>query len=405
MPRGYKAMDITITSKRLRGTVQAIPSKSQAHRLLILAAFADRETRLLCPETNRDMDATAQCLCALGADIQKDETGYRVRPVQNIPKSPSLPCQDSGSTLRFLLPVVGALGVNATFHMTGRLPQRPLSPLWEEMERMGCQLSRPAPDTILCTGKLQSGDYYVDGGVSSQFITGLLLAFCLMKGESRLHILGQLQSAPYVTMTQQACALFGKRTEGFTVTGGGLRSPGTLKVEGDWSNAAFFLAAEALGSPVTVENLDPDSPQGDQACASLLPELITGKQIISAADIPDLVPILAVTAAASHGAVFTDIQRLRLKESDRVASVIDMISALGGKAKADESTLTVWGTGLIGGTVDSRNDHRIAMAAAIAATVCKEKVTILGAECVEKSYPKFFEEYTHLGGSYGKYLR
>ena len=398
-------MDITITPKRLIGTVQAIPSKSQAHRLLILAAFADRETQLLCPETNRDMDATAQCLCALGADIQRDETGYRVRPVTTIPKAASLPCQDSGSTLRFLLPVVGALGVEATFHMTGRLPQRPLSPLWEEMERMGCRLSRPTPETILCTGKLQSGDYYVDGGISSQFLTGLLLAFCLMEGESRLYVLGELQSAPYVTMTQRACALFGKSTEDLTVTGGGLCSPGTLKVEGDWSNAAFFLAAKALGSSVAVENLAPDSPQGDRVCASLLPELIRCKQTVSAADIPDLVPILAVTAATNHGAVFTDIQRLRLKESDRVASVIDMITALGGRAQADESTLTVFGTGLIGGTVDSRNDHRIAMSAAIAATVCKENVTILGAECVKKSYPKFFEEYSHLGGSYGKHLR
>ncbi len=398
-------MDITITPKRLQGTVQAIPSKSQAHRMLILAAFADRETRLLCPETNRDMDATAQCLCALGANIQKDGTGYRVRPVTTIPTAASLPCQDSGSTLRFLLPVVGALGINATFHMTGRLPQRPLSPLWEEMERMGCRLSRPTTDTILCTGKLHNGDYNVDGGISSQFLTGLLLAFCLMKGESRLHVLGQLQSAPYVTMTQRACSLFGKSTEDFSVTGGGLHSPGTLTVEGDWSNAAFFLAAKALGSPVTVENLDLDSPQGDRACASLLPGLVQSKQTISAADIPDLVPILAVTAAANHGAVFKDIQRLRLKESDRVASVIDMIAALGGKARADESTLTVFGTGLIGGTVDSRNDHRIAMSAAIAATVCKENVTILGAECVEKSYPQFFEEYTHLGGSYVQYLR
>lgn len=174
-------MDITITPTCLNGTVRAIPSKSQAHRLLILAAFADRETQILCPETNRDMDATAQCLCALGADIQKMDSGYRVRPVTALPEAASLPCQDSGSTLRFLLPVVGALGIEATFHMTGRLPQRPLSPLWEEMERMGCKLSRPTADTILCTGKLRSGDYYVDGGISSQFLTGLLLAFCLME--------------------------------------------------------------------------------------------------------------------------------------------------------------------------------------------------------------------------------
>ena len=397
-------MDITITPTCLNGTVRAIPSKSQAHRLLILAAFADWETQILCPETNRDMDATAQCLCALGADIQKMDSGYRVRPVTAIPEAASLPCQDSGSTLRFLLPVVGALGIEATFRMTGRLPQRPLSPLWEEMERMGCKLSRPTADTILCTGKLRSGDYYVDGGISSQFLTGLLLAFCLMDGESRLHILGTLQSAPYVTMTQRACALFGKNTDAFTVTGGGLRSPGRVNVEGDWSNAAFFLAAKALGSDVSVANLNPNSPQGDRAAAVLLPAL-RERQTIDAADIPDLVPILAVVAACNQGAVFTEIARLRLKESDRVESVKEMICALGGQAEADEHTLTVSGTGLFGGTVDAQNDHRIAMSAAIAATVCKKDVTILGAECVQKSYPQFWEVYKELGGYYEQYLR
>ena len=177
-----------------------------------------------------------------------------------------------------------------------------------------------------------------------------------------------------------------------------------MTVEGDWSNAAFFLAAQALGSPIQVGNLNPDSPQGDRACARLLPEL-KDKLTISAADIPDLVPILAVTAAANQGAVFTDIGRLRLKESDRVASVMDMLRALDGQAEADDTTLTVYGTGLHGGIVDSHNDHRIAMSAAIAATVCDSPVTILGAQCVEKSYPKFFTDYTSLGGQYEQYLR
>ena len=180
--------------------------------------------------------------------------------------------------------------------------------------------------------------------------------------------------------------------------------PGTLTVEGDWSNAAFFLAAKALGSRVEVTNLSPDSPQGDRAVFDLLPAL-ENSPVISAADIPDLVPILAVTAACKNGAVFTDIRRLRLKESDRVASVIAMVEALGGKAQASEDTLTVYGTGLVGGTVDAMNDHRIAMSAAIAATACKAPVAILGAECVGKSYPKFFEEYARLGGNYEQYLR
>lgn len=398
-------MDICITPKKLYGNINAIPSKSQAHRMLICAAFSDQPTTLICPETNRDIEATANCLTALGAGITWLSNGYRVKPIEEVPFRASLPCQDSGSTLRFLLPIAGALGVDTVFQMTGRLPQRPLTPLWEEMERMGCTLTRPTSDTIRCTGRLRSGEYAINGTVSSQFITGLLFALSLLPGQSRLQVLGKLESAPYVSMTLAAMERFGISCNDYCFPGNGrFHSPGTVTVEGDWSNAAFFLAAQALGSPIQVGNLNPDSPQGDRACARLLPEL-KDNLTISAADIPDLVPILAVTAAANQGAVFTDIGRLRLKESDRVASVMDMLRALGGQAEADDTTLTVYGTGLHGGTVDSRNDHRIAMSAAIAATVCDSPVTILGAQCVEKSYPKFFTDYTSLGGQYEQYLR
>ena len=206
-------------------------------------------------------------------------------------------------------------------------------------------------------------------------------------------------------MTQQAMELFGQGSRDFRVSGGGrLHSPGTLTVEGDWSNGAFFLAAKALGNDVAVENLSPTSAQGDRAVFDLLTQL-DESITISARDIPDLVPILAVTAACKQGAVFTEIQRLRLKESDRVASVLAMIHALGGRGEATEDTLTIYGTGLVGGTVDSRNDHRIAMAAAIAATVCTRNVTILDAQCTEKSYPSFWREYRRLGGKYELDLR
>ncbi|MBQ2785495.1 MAG: 3-phosphoshikimate 1-carboxyvinyltransferase [Oscillospiraceae bacterium] len=383
-------MDITITPGKLRGTVTAIPSKSQAHRLLICAAFADRPTQLVCPETNRDIEATADCLRALGADIQRTHTGYTVCPIGSIPPSAMLNCGESGSTLRFLLPIAGALGVDAKFCMEGRLPQRPLSPLWEEMVRMGCSLSRPAENTIRCQGKLKPGKYTIDGGISSQFITGLLFATSLIDGNSELSVTGSIESKPYIEMTKQAMTLF--QTPRYC-------SPGSVTVEGDWSNAAFFLAANALGSDVAVENLSSESAQGDRAVAALLPRL-EENITIDASDIPDLVPILAVTAGAKQGAVFTGIGRLRTKESDRVASTISMLTALGGKAEATESTLTVYGTGYAGGTVDTCNDHRIAMAAAIAATACEDQVTILGAEAVNKSYPRFWEEYKRLGGQY-----
>ncbi len=398
-------MDLTIFPGTLSGTVTAIPSKSQAHRMLICAAFADGPTELICPETNRDIEATAGCLNALGAQIQRTAAGYHVTPVSQLPKSAVLNCHDSGSTLRFLLPIAGALGVDTVFQLEGRLPQRPLSPLWEEMERMGCRLSRPTPDTIRCQGQLQAGQYTIDGSVSSQFITGLLFAAALVPGTSQIQLTGKVESRPYITMTLRAMEQFGKAVTDFQLSGGTpYHAPGTVLVEGDWSNGAFFLAAQALGNRITTENLRLDSPQGDRAVSDLLPaleETIT----ISAADIPDLVPILSVVAACKKGAVFTDIRRLRLKESDRVASVIAMLTALGGKAEATEDALTVYGTGLTGGTVDSVNDHRIAMSTAIAATVCKNPVTILGAQCVEKSYPHFFEEYRRLGGTYEQYLR
>ena len=393
-------MDITITPQKLQGEITIIPSKSQAHRLLICAAFADKPTALLCPETNRDIEATVDCLQALGAQIQRTDFGYEVTPVTALPKKATLNCCESGSTLRFMLPIVGALGVDATFQMAGRLPSRPLSPLWEEMERMGCKLTRPTVDTIRCCGKLQPGHYSIDGGVSSQYITGLLFAMALMQDQSNLEITGKIESKPYITLTKEALALF---RAGSSM--GRFCSPGNVTVEGDWSNGAFFVSAQCLGSGLTVHGLALESSQGDREVLDILPLLQSGTPNISAADIPDLVPILSVVAAANHGAVFTDIQRLRLKESDRVASTIAMIINLGGKAEATEDTLTVYGTGLVGGSVDAVNDHRIAMSAAIAATVCTEPVTILGAECVKKSYPQFWEEYNRLGGKYELYIR
>ena len=396
-------MDITIHPKKLHGKIPIIPSKSMAHRLLICAAFANGPTDIICPESNRDMDATVDCLCALGADIRRTETGFSVFPANNIPKTAFFPCGESGSTLRFLLPVAGALGVDATFLMEGRLSQRPLSPLWEEIERMGCSLSHPTHDTLRCTGKLTPGDYAINGNISSQYITGLLLALSIMDTPSRLEVTGPIESKPYIDMTKEVLRLFGANPE--HLGGKKLQSPGSVTVEGDWSNGAFWLASNTLGCSISVSGLNEHSCQGDRAIIELLPLLRCGCPTISAADIPDLVPILSVVAAANHGAVFTDIRRLRLKESDRVESVISMIKTLGGSAAATENILTIGGNALAGGTVDSCNDHRIAMAAAIAATACKEAVTVLGAECVSKSYPRFWEEYSRLGGNYEQYLR
>ena len=271
---------------------------------------------------------------------------------------------------------------------------------------MGCTLTRPTADTIRCTGKLQAGEYRIDGGISSQFITGLLLALSLIPDRSQIKITGKLESAPYVEMTQKVLRLFGSDTEGFIITGRlPFQSVGDIAVEGDWSNGAFFLAAKQLGSELRIDGLDIASAQGDRACITIMDALSKSRTTVDCSDIPDLVPILSVVAASFHGATFNGIERLRLKESDRVCAVINMLGAMGIHAEATNHTLHVFPGSFSGGTVDAVNDHRIAMATAIAATVSTAPVTILGAECVKKSYPTFWEEFQRIGGHYEQYVR
>lgn len=398
-------MDITIQPRKLNGIVRAIPSKSHVHRMLIGAALSDKPTFLHCDTTNEDIEATVSCLNAIGAKIIRSDSGYHITPIQSIPDNAELNCCESGSTLRFMLPVVAALGVEAIFHLTGRLPERPLSPLWEEMERMGCMLSRPSKSTLKCSGKLRAGTYTIHGGVSSQFITGLLFALPLLPGQSQLLITGTLESKSYVELTLQVLKQFGICADQYKFDGQQRYiSKGEYASEGDWSNAAFFLAAQAMGNHVVVDNLQSSSVQGDRQIVELLNNM-DQFHVISGENIPDLIPILAVTAACTSGAKFTNIHRLRLKESDRISSVFDMLTALGAKVAVDGDELSVYPSNLQSGTVDSKNDHRIAMAAAIAATVATGPVTILNAECVKKSYPDFWKVYTDLGGYYEQYIR
>lgn len=398
-------MDITIFPQRLQGQIKAIPSKSHAHRVLICAAFADSETQITCPDTNQDIEATAGCLRALGAKIQRTATGYSVCPISDLPESAELNCAESGSTLRFMLPVVAALGVTATFVMEGRLPQRPLSPLWEELERKGCYLSRPTENTLLCQGKLTGGEFSIAGNISSQYITGLLFAMALIPEHNKLNITGNIESRPYIDITINTLNSFGVCADNFEIDGCfPFSSPENVVVEGDWSNAAFFLAAESLGNKIHLTGVDLSSSQGDRAILENL-SMLSRFCTIDAADIPDLVPILAVTAGAKQGAKFINIGRLRLKESDRVESVASMLRRLGAQVETTADTLLVMPAKYRGCTIDSVADHRIAMAAAIAATVAEGPVTILGANCVAKSYPTFWDEYKRLGGHYEQYIR
>ena len=405
-------MKVIIQPGPLEGELQAVPSKSQAHRLLICAALADKPTVLECGMLNKDIEATASCLQAMGAEVQYRCGAFRIVPIRTVPRGAVLDCGESGSTLRFLLPVVCALGGEGRFLLRGRLPERPLSPLWEELERHGAVLSRPVRDAVAFSGRLEPGAYSIPGDISSQYISGLLFALPLLEGESLLIPTGSLESAGYLRMTKQAQALFGLKWFGEQageswrlVSGSGYRSPGRAKVEGDWSGASFWLAADALSSrKIRITGLDPDSAQGDRAAAELIPRIRQGGAVIDAGNIPDLVPPLAAVAAAAPGETrFINAGRLRLKESDRLQSVCAMLNALGAEAEERPEELIVRGEEILrGGVVDSCRDHRIAMSAAVAALVCREPVTILGAESVEKSYPAFWQDYRRLGGSIRK---
>ena len=401
-------MRVVIQPGSLGGELRAIPSKSQAHRLLICAALGDRPTVLTCGELNRDIEATAACLRALGAGVEYEKGEFRITPISAPTSGAVLDCGESGSTLRFLLPVACALGAEGRFHLWGRLPERPLSPLWEELERHGAILDRPSREEIAFSGRLEPGAYSLPGDISSQYISGLLFALPLLQGESTLIPTGRLESVGYLEMTRRAQALFalswsGDRAgETWRLTSDPrYRSPGRAEVEGDWSNAAFWLAADALSPQrIRITGLDPDSPQGDRAAAELIPRIREGNAVIDAGNFPDLVPPLAVVAAVSPGETrFANAGRLRLKESDRLRSVCAMLNALGAEAEERPEELVIRGReSLRGGVVDSCRDHRIAMSAAVAALACHEPVTILGAEAVEKSYPAFWKDYRSLGG-------
>ena len=403
------------------GAVRIPASKSQAHRLLICAALGQNETRIRCEGLSRDIRATVDCLCALGAEIrQRGPDELLVAPIRETPRGlRRLPCGESGSTLRFLLPLVGALGAEAVFLREGRLPERPLSPLDGQLRDHGMLLESRGAE-LYCSGGLIPGDYELPGDISSQYISGLLMALPLLAGDSTLTVTGKRESEAYVRMTEDALALsglrIGKRDWRYEIPGSQrARLPERVEVEGDWSNAAFFLCMGALSPEgVTVTGLNSASSQGDRAVLRLLREFgvtvreepdairVSGGELhgilIDAAPIPDLIPVLSVVAAAAEGETrVINAGRLRLKESDRLRSTAKLLDALGARVREEQDGLRIaGGRQLHGAVTDACGDHRIAMSAAVAATVCDGAVTIPGAECVEKSYPGFWNDLDSL---------
>ena len=249
-------MDITIIPGKLSGTIAAISSKSHLHRVLICAALADHDTEIYCSSVSNDIEATISCLRALNSKIIRTETGYHVVPIQSPPQTAILNCGESGTTLRFMLPIVGALGISGTFLLSGRLTERPLLPLWEQMEKHGCSIQKAANDTLLCSGQLHAGTFHFPGNISSQFISGVLLAMPLLNGSSKINIEGILQSEPYVNMTLSVMEQFGIKISDYEIpTAQPYISPGRYTIEGDWSNSAFFIAANAIGNQIYNTNI------------------------------------------------------------------------------------------------------------------------------------------------------
>lgn len=419
--------------------LDAIPSKSEAHRLLICAALADKKTEIFCPQSSKDIDATIDCLSALGANIARVGDTLTVTPIDRnrVKENAVLDCGESGSTLRFLLTLACVLGADPTFVMHGRLAQRPTGALTDELARHGVTVkSEPDKNLLVCHGTPSGGEYTLPGDVSSQFVSSLIFALPLLGSESVIRLTGKTESEGYIDMTLESVRRFGiniekKDSNTYIVHSGAYRSPEKIRVNGDWSNSAFWFCAAAIAKKkITVCGLDINSTQGDREILGVLNRM--GAEIsyekekdsenlysvslsasenslcaisIDASQIPDLIPILSVVASVANGTTeIYNAARLRHKESDRISSVCRMLDSLGASVTEFDDRIVINGKKCLwSGRVDSYNDHRIAMSAAIAALACSDgdsKVIIDGAEAVNKSYPHFFEDYDSVTKTY-----
>lgn len=416
-------MDITLHQPKFAREVAAPTSKSAVHRPMIAAAFSGAPTKICITGAGADIAATANCLRAIGVGVEAiaGEDALLITPATEFIDNAVADCGESGSTLRFLVPVVGALGLTVRFLRRGRLPERPMEPLKSVLAAHGVTLTDEPDGSLTVSGQLTPGKFSIAANVSSQFITGLLFALSLLREPSTLLLTDEIESVSYIDMTLRTLALF--KAAPICAAAGRLygvpgylaqplRTPGVIAPEGDFSGAAFPLCAGAIGkTPVTVTGIDPASPQGDRAILSILHHFGAGVTVdpeaktatvspaplrgiqIDARQIPDLVPVLAVVAAAAEGDTeIIGAARLRLKESDRIETTAALLRDLGGDVEVREDGLLIHGgKRLRGGTVQGANDHRIVMSAAVAALLCDGPVTITDAEAIQKSFPQFFE--------------
>lgn len=413
-------MKLSVTPCDIKGEIGAIASKSYAHRAIICAALADDKTSLYIRETSKDIDATLSCIKAMGAEIIQIGKTYHITPIVKTENKCLLNAKESGSTLRFLIPVAAALGINAEFKGSGRLPERPLFPIINLLREKDINISADAlPFEI--SGKLSSGDFQIAGDISSQFISGLMFALSYLLGESAINLTSKLESKAYVDMTIDVLSKFGAEVEensaGYIIKGKGLlTSPKEYVIEGDWSNAAFFIVGGALAGDISISGLDTGSNQSDKKILDIL-KLAGADTIIQNnklhiiknrlkpfeydfSECPDIFPIAGVLACGAEGkTILSGAKRLRIKESDRILATKKLILNLGGYAEDTEDSLIIHGNGFLrGGNVSSFNDHRIAMSAIIASLICKDNVILDGAEAINKSYPDFISHFESLGG-------
>jgi 3-phosphoshikimate 1-carboxyvinyltransferase len=418
-------MDIKVLHGKLTGAVAAPPSKSAAHRAIIAAALAEGESVVenvdLSSDIRATLDACGQLGCAAEIAQEARYCTLKVRGGLKARTGAEIDCAESGSTLRFMIPVACAYDGERTFTGRGRLPQRPLDAYLSIFDEQEICYSRPdgANLPLAVSGALKPGLFCLDGRVSSQFVTGLLYALPLLEGDSEVEVIGGFESRGYVDLTIHILQRFGvqicNEDNRFSVHGNQAYRPQRIAVEGDWSQAAFFLVAGVISGGMRVEGLNAHSLQPDSVILELLTRMgaeITqdGNGFVSApsklhgididvSQCPDLVPPLAVAAAFAEGTTrITGAARLRIKESDRLNALAQNLNALGIETEELPEGLTICGGHMEGGEIDSFGDHRIAMAFSVAAAASQRGIMIRGAQCVDKSYPRFYEDLAMLGG-------
>ena len=396
-------MKVRIEKGTARGTVSAPPSKSMAHRLLICAGLSDGECIVHGISDSEDMLATMDCLRTLGVQFEKEEDTVRVSGI-DIRKAAALEklnCRESGSTLRFFVPIALLTGKETVLAGSRRLMERPLSVYEELFSQRGITLQKTERE-IRTRGSLRYGSFEMDGNVSSQFVTGLLLALPLLEGDSRIVLRPPVESRSYIDMTLSALRMFGveagwQEENVLYIKGNQRYHAEEVFVEGDYSNAAFFELLNLLGGQVKIENLREDSLQGDRVYEELLEALKRPDAELDLSDCPDLGPVLFAAAAAGCGGKFTGTRRLKIKESNRGEAMAEELRTFGVTTEVLENEVIVGRQGLREPkeVLNGHNDHRIVMSEAVLLT--QTGGVIDGAEAVSKSFPDFFEKLASLG--------